>query len=59
VFANTNAASSVTRFFTDTSLITPFIGSGDWYAWRLGFSGPATNGGQVSSGGFVTNVAAC
>lgn len=59
VYASTNVAGSVTRFFTDTSLITPFIGSGDWYAWRLGFSGPATNGGQVSPGGFVTNIGVC
>jgi hypothetical protein len=59
VYASTNIAGSVTRFFTDTSLITPFIGSGDFYAWRLGFSGMATNGGRVSSGGFVTNVGSC
>jgi hypothetical protein len=59
VYADTNSPSLVSRFFTDTSLITPFIGSGDFYAWRLGLSGPATHGGQVSSGGFVTNVAAC
>jgi hypothetical protein len=59
VYASTNVAGSVTRFFTDTSLITPFIGSGDFYAWRLGFSGMATNGGRVDSGGFVTSVASC
>jgi hypothetical protein len=59
VYANTNFAAGVSRFFTDTSLITPYIGSGDFYAWRLGLSGSATHGGQVSSGGFVTNVAAC
>jgi hypothetical protein len=59
VYADTNSPSLVSRFFTDTSLITPFIGSGNFYAWRLGFSGPATHGGQVSSGGFVTNVASC
>jgi hypothetical protein len=59
VYAATNVPGSVTRFFTDTSLITPFIGSGDFYAWRLGFSGMATNGGRVSSGGFVTNVGSC
>jgi hypothetical protein len=59
VYADTNSPSLVSRFFTDTSLITPFIGSGDFYAWRLGFIGSATHGGQVSSGGFVTNVASC
>jgi hypothetical protein len=59
VYANTNSPLGVTRFYTDTSLITPFIGSGDWYAWRLGFSGPATHSGQVSSGGFVTNTTTC
>ena len=59
VYASTNVPGSVTRFFTDSSLITPFIGSGDWYAWRLGMSGPSASGGQVSSGGFVTNVASC
>ena len=59
VYAATNVAGSVTRFFVDTNLITPFIGSGNWYAWRLGFSGPSTDGGQVSAGGFVTNVASC
>jgi len=37
VYANTNFAAGVSRFFTDTSLITPYIGSGDFYAWRLGF----------------------
>jgi hypothetical protein len=59
VYASTNNPNSVTRFFTDSSLITPFIGSGDWYAWRLGMSGPAASGGQVDSGGFVTSVASC
>ena len=59
VYANTNSPLAVTRFYTDTSLITPFIGSGDWYAWRLGLSGPATHSGQVSSGGFVTNTTTC
>jgi hypothetical protein len=59
VYAASGVAGSVTRFFTDTSLITPFIGSGDFYAWRLGFSGMATNGGRVDSGGFVTNVGSC
>jgi len=59
VYASTNVAGSVTRFFTDTSLITPFIGSGDFYAWRLGFSGMATNGGRVDNGGFVTSVGSC
>ena len=59
VYASTNVAGSVSRFFTDTSLITPFIGSGEFYAWRLGFSGMATNGGRVSSGGFVTTVGSC
>ena len=59
VYADTNSPSLVSRFYTDTSLITPFIGSGNFYAWRLGFTGSASHGGQVSSGGFVTNVAAC
>jgi hypothetical protein len=59
VYANTNNAASVSRFFVDTSLITPFIGSGNFYAWRLGFSGSATHGGQVYNGGFVNNIAAC
>jgi hypothetical protein len=59
VYADTNSPLGVTRFYTDTNLITPFIGSGNWYAWRLGFSGPATHSGQVSSGGFVTNTTTC
>jgi hypothetical protein len=59
VYAATNSPLGVTRFYTDTSLITPFIGSGDWYAWRLGFFGVATHSGQVSSGGFVTNTTTC
>jgi hypothetical protein len=59
VYANTNSPLGVPRFFTDTSLITPFVGSGDWYAWRLGLSGPATHSGQVSSGGIVTNTTTC
>jgi hypothetical protein len=59
VYANTNSPLSVTRFYTDTSLITPFIGSGDWYAWRLGLLGPASHSGQVSSGGFVSNATVC
>jgi hypothetical protein len=59
VYADTNSPLGVTRFYTDTSLITPFVGSGNWYAWRLGFSGPASHSGQVSSGGFVTNTTTC
>jgi hypothetical protein len=59
VYANTNSPLGVPRFYTDTSLITPFVGSGDWYAWRLGLSGPATHSGQVDSGGFVTLTTTC
>jgi hypothetical protein len=59
VYANTNSPLGVTRFYVDTNLITPFIGSGDWYAWRLGTTGAATHSGQVSSGGFVTNTTTC
>jgi len=59
VYADTNSPLAVTRFYTDTNLITPFIGSGNWYAWRLGLSGPASHSGQVSSGGFVTNTTTC
>ena len=59
VYADTNSPLAVSRFYTDTSLITPFIGSGNWYAWRLGFSGAASHSGQVSSGGFVTNTTTC
>lgn len=59
VYANTNNPALVSRFFIDTDLITPFIGSGTFYAWREGFFGQASHGGQVGNGGFVINVAAC
>ena len=59
VYATTNLPGSVTRFFIDSSLITPFIGSGNFYAWRLGMSGSVHSGGQVANGGFVTNVESC
>ena len=58
-YAAESTLSSVTRFFSDTSLITPFIGGGQWYAFTAGGTSTPVNRAQVSNGGFLTNNASC
>ena len=58
-YAAESTLSSVTRFFSDTSLITPFIGGGQWYAFTAGGTSTPVNRAQVSNGGFLTSNASC
>jgi hypothetical protein len=60
VYAAEAAPALVTRFYTDTALTVGFVGSSDFYAWALApESITAFVSGQVSSGGYVSNINAC
>ena len=57
---------SATRFFTDASLGSPFVGDGNWYAWQDTGGRSVFKGGRsvfnstIDGGGYVTNpVAIC
>jgi len=59
VYASESSSGLVTAFFTNTALTNAYIGSGDFYAWRIGTSGVSQTSGQVSAGGITSNIAAC
>jgi len=59
LYAAESSPGSVTAFFTDTALSNSFTGSGLYYAWRLGSSGPSDTSGQVNNSGFPSNTAGC
>jgi hypothetical protein len=58
-YAAESTLSAVTRFFSDTSLVTPFIGGGQWYAFTADGTSTPVNRAQVSNGGFLTSNASC
>jgi len=59
VYAAESSPGLVTAFFTNTALTNSFEGANDYYAWRLGSSGPSHTSGLVSSSGFPSNMAGC
>ena len=60
VYAAESSPGLVTRFYTDTALTVGFVGSSDFYSWAVApESVNAFVGGQVSSGGYVSNITAC
>jgi len=59
VYAAESSPGLVTAFFIDTVLSIEFVGNGNYYAWRLGSSGPSHTSGLVSSAGFPSGTAGC
>ena len=60
VYAAESSPGLVTRFYTDTALTVGFVGSSDFYSWAVSpESVTAFSYGQVSSGGYVSNINAC
>jgi hypothetical protein len=60
VYAAESSPGLVTRFYTDTALTVGFVGSTDFYAWAVApESITAFVSGQVSSGGYLSNINAC
>ena len=62
VYASTNSAANVTKFYTDTELTIEYQGNNNFYAYYLGSSGgrsglPYT--GRVSGTGLVSDRTAC
>jgi hypothetical protein len=56
-FASTSAAGSVSRFFTDSGLTTPYNGNGNYYAWS--YDGINYYTGQIDGSGFTSSVSLC
>lgn len=54
VYADTSSGISVTRFFTDSGLTSPFSGNGNYYSWENGVVN-----GTVDSAGYTNNVTYC
>jgi hypothetical protein len=57
VYAAEGSIGSVTRFYSDSSLITPIVGGDQWWAFQDLLSN--VNRAQISNGGFLSNNASC
>lgn len=59
VYADTGAGGSVTRFFTNAGLSTPFSGNGvSYYAWSID-GGLSIFNGIIDNNGFTSSVTMC
>lgn len=58
-YASESTLTAVTRLYSDTSLITGFVGGNQWYAYTAdGTSTPAAVA-QINNGGILSNKALC
>jgi hypothetical protein len=58
-YAAESTLSTVTKFYSDTNLLTPFVGGDQWYAFTAGGTSTPVNRAQVNNGGFLSNNASC
>jgi hypothetical protein len=59
VYAAQGTLATVTRFFSDTSLITPVVGGSQWYAFTAGGTSSPVYRAIVSNGGFLSSSGSC
>jgi hypothetical protein len=57
VYAAEGLINSVTRFYSDSSLITPIVGGDRWWAFQDLLAN--INRAQIANGGFVSNNGSC
>ena len=57
VYAAEGLINSVTRFYSDSNLITPVVGGDQWWAFQDLLAN--INRAQISNGGFVSNNGSC
>ena len=58
-YAAEGTLASVTKFYSDTNLFTPFVGGDQWYAFTADGTSTPVNRAQVNNGGFLSNNASC
>jgi hypothetical protein len=58
-YASQSTLLTVTRLFSDTSLITPFVGGDQWYAYTAGGTSTPAAVAQISNGGILSNKSFC
>jgi hypothetical protein len=59
VYASQATLATVTRFYSDTSLITPVVGGSQWYAFTAGGTSTPVYRAIVSNGGFLSSSGSC
>ena len=59
VYAAESELSTVTRFYSDTNLITPVVGGSQWYAFTEGGTSSPVYRAIVSNGGFLSSSGSC
>jgi hypothetical protein len=58
-YAAESTLATVTRFYSDTNLITPFVGGDQFYAFTADGTTTPVNRAQINNGGFLSNNASC
>jgi hypothetical protein len=58
-YAAESTLSTVTKFYSDTNLLTPFVGGSQWYAFTAGGTSTPVNRAQINNGGFLSSNASC
>jgi hypothetical protein len=59
VYAAESTLASVTRFYSDSSLITPVVGGSQWYAFTAGGTSTPVYRAIVDNGGFLSSSGSC
>jgi hypothetical protein len=59
VYAAESTLATVTRFYSDSSLITPVVGGSQWYAFTAGGTSTPVYRAIVSNGGFLSSSGSC
>lgn len=59
VYASTNNGASVTRFFTNSGLTTPFVGDGNAYLFQFSYPSGVNYAAYIDGSGNVTGNTAC
>jgi len=59
VYAAESTLATVTRFYSDSSLITPVVGGSQWYAFTAGGTSTPVYRAIVDNGGFLSSSGSC
>lgn len=59
VYAAEGTLATVTRFYSDTSLITPVVGGSQWYAFTADGTSSPVSRAIVSNAGFLSSSGSC
>ena len=58
-YAAESTLATVTKFYVDTDLLTPFVGGDQWFAFTAGGTSSPVYVAQISNGGFLSNSSPC